>query len=109
MVLAPKSSKLRKWITREINDHIFIWFSVDPDQIAWEIPIVPEIERKEFVYHGRNEFYVNCHIQEIPENGADIAHFAAIHNANILLGSGNTNSNFFKSAGKHNWSAKSIK
>lgn len=57
---------------------------------------------KEFVYHGRNEFYVNCHIQEIPENGADLAHFSAVHSFSVLAG-GNPINSVLKNKGKHHW------
>jgi len=29
---------------------------------------------------------VSCHIQDIPENGADLAHLPAVHKAPILVG-----------------------
>ena len=56
------------------------------------------------MYQGRNEFFVNCHVQvsdimmmmlvndgccdhqDIPENGADVAHLDAVHSASIILG-----------------------
>ncbi|XP_075147149.1 cholesterol 7-desaturase nvd isoform X2 [Haematobia irritans] len=103
---APSTSKLRKWTSREVNDNIFIWYSADPDQIPWDIPSIEEITTKELTYHGRNEFYINCHIQEIPENGADLAHFKAIHNLSALAGGQNPNPIFLKAIGTHNWEAK---
>lgn len=48
---------------------------------------MPEIESGEWVYHGGNTLYVNCHIQDIPENGADVAHLDAVHGTNLLSGS----------------------
>ena len=63
--------------------------------------MLEEVESGEWVYQGRNEFTVNCHIQvtatvstvtvaalvqDIPENGADVAHLDAVHSASILLG-----------------------
>lgn len=71
----------------------------------WDIPIVKEIENNEFIYHGRNEFYINCHVQEIPENGADLAHFTAIHNDSVLAGGGNPKKSILANAGNHHWQA----
>lgn len=70
------------------------------------MPVIEEIEQKEVKYHGRNEFYVSCHIQEIPENGADIAHFAAVHNDSLLAGISNTSQSSMRNLGRHQWSAE---
>ncbi|XP_065354900.1 cholesterol 7-desaturase nvd [Calliphora vicina] len=102
---APQTSKVKKWISCEINDNIFVWYHSESDQEPWPLPVVKEIESKEFVYHGRNEFYVNCHIQEIPENGADLAHFRAIHKASVLAGGTDPLNSALKSAGYHHWDA----
>ncbi|XP_058982896.1 cholesterol 7-desaturase nvd isoform X2 [Musca domestica] len=99
----PKSSKLQKWTSREVNDHIFVWYSADPELVPWEIPALSEIEIERFVYHGRNEFFVNSHIQEIPENGADIAHFGAVHDNCFLSGTELSHKSIFKDVGVHNW------
>jgi cholesterol 7-dehydrogenase len=34
---------------------------------------------KNLEYRGRTTHYINCHIQDIPENGADIKHFKYVH------------------------------
>ncbi|XP_073841022.1 LOW QUALITY PROTEIN: cholesterol 7-desaturase nvd [Musca autumnalis] len=99
----PQSSKVRKWTSREVNDNIFIWYSADPELVPWDIPIINEIETKEFVYHGRNEFLVNCHIQEIPENGADLAHFGVVHEECFLRGTNYSGDTIFKGLGTHSW------
>ena len=52
---------------------------------------MPELNQGEgeeeggWVYQGRNEYEVACHIQDIPENGADVAHLPAVHKAPILV------------------------
>lgn len=102
---APLSTKVKKWVSREINDNIFLWYHAEPNQEPWDLPVVKEIESKEFVYHGRNEFYISCHIQEIPENGADLAHFRAIHNASVLAGGIDPQNSLLKNAGNHHWEA----
>ena len=81
-----------------------IWHHADSESPNWEPPIIPEVESGAWVYQGRNEFFVNCHVQvsdimmmmlvndgccdhqDIPENGADVAHLDAVHSASIILG-----------------------
>ncbi|XP_052855245.1 cholesterol 7-desaturase nvd [Drosophila gunungcola] len=101
----PKGSQIANWISQEMNGFIFIWYHAEPTEIPWELSLSMEVVRERFVYHGHNEFYINCHIQEIPENGADIAHFNAIHNESLI-----DNSWFQKKVlsgryGYHHWKA----
>uniref|UniRef100_A0A1B0FI60 cholesterol 7-desaturase n=1 Tax=Glossina morsitans morsitans TaxID=37546 RepID=A0A1B0FI60_GLOMM len=101
-----QGSKLRTWLIREVNDNIFLWYHVNPAEAPWPLPVIKEIENEEFVFHGRNEFFVNCHIQEIPENGADLAHFKAVHEKSILAGGINSATSRWKGAGSHHWQAE---
>ncbi|SPP88369.1 cholesterol 7-desaturase [Drosophila guanche] len=101
----PRGTNVKKWISQEVNDFIFIWYhaeSTDP----WELPVTMEIQEKNISYHGRNEFYINCHIQEIPENGADMAHFSAIHSESFLAGSLAPSKSLLGQFGCHKWNAR---
>lgn len=85
---------LMKYRSIEINRMIFLWHhehnfvsdSYDPTKVLvepeWDIPIIPGME--DFVYHGRVQHEIACHIQEIPENGADVAHLDYIHGDFLL-------------------------
>jgi cholesterol 7-dehydrogenase len=42
-----------------------VWYHAENEE-PWKIESVKEIETKEWVFQGKNEFFVNCHIQEIP-------------------------------------------
>ncbi len=44
------------------------------DNIPWRLPDLTEVNDGNFVFHGSFENYVEAHIQEIPENGSDVAH-----------------------------------
>ncbi|XP_030379925.1 cholesterol 7-desaturase isoform X2 [Scaptodrosophila lebanonensis] len=101
----PQTSKVKKWISKEVNEYIFVWYHAEPTENTWDLPISMEIQSDQYVYHGRNEFYISCHIQEIPENGADLAHFSAIHNESIFAGSSNPKKSIFSTVGYHHWSA----
>ena len=64
-----------------------MWHHVETDVTPWSIPIVQEVETQTWIFHGRNEFLVNSHIQDIPENGADVAHLSTVHGPNLMGGS----------------------
>uniref|UniRef100_A0A182W4V2 cholesterol 7-desaturase n=1 Tax=Anopheles minimus TaxID=112268 RepID=A0A182W4V2_9DIPT len=83
----PKVARLRKWRSLEVNGFIFVWHHVDREAEPWTFNVVQEIEDGRWVYYGKNEFLVNCHIQDVPENGADVAHLAAVHGPNMMSGS----------------------
>jgi cholesterol 7-dehydrogenase len=34
---------------------------------------------KKLQFRGETKHHINCHIQDIPENGADILHFKYVH------------------------------
>lgn len=63
-----KVAKIHKWTCKEANGLIFVWYHAENED-PWEIPI---IETDGMWLQGSNEFMVQCHIQDIPENGADI-------------------------------------
>lgn len=83
----PKVARVKKWTSLEANGFIFLWHHVDEEVTPWQLNIVPEVEDGRWVYYGKNEFLVNAHIQDIPENGADVAHLSAVHGPNMLSGS----------------------
>jgi len=33
----------------------------------------------QLTYRGKTEHHIHCHMQDIPSNGADIAHFKYVH------------------------------
>lgn len=63
-----------------------IRYHCDGKEPDWEIPNVDEIISGEWKYKGRTEHEINCHIQEVPENGADIAHLNYLHLSGINNG-----------------------
>lgn len=81
----PKIPKAKTYISHETNGLIFVWNHAEGEE-PWEIPVIEEIESGQWSFQGRNEYYINCHIQEIPENGADVSHLNAVHGPSILSG-----------------------
>ncbi|KAM3599705.1 uncharacterized protein V6R79_010236 [Siganus canaliculatus] len=86
----PDFAKVRSWHTCEVNGLILVWFDCDGKEPQWPVPEYKEVTNGEWIYRGRTEHFVNCHIQasacEIPENGADIAHLAQLHKPSIVSG-----------------------
>jgi len=73
--------QLKKYIIKEINQSILIWIdSRDEyhDKVLYE-PFL--VDQPNVAYRGESINYVSCHIQEIPENGADMRHFEFIHSS----------------------------
>lgn len=70
---------LKKWQSLERSGFIYVWFHAENEEPTWWPPAVSQIESGEWTYGGRSENLVNCHLQEIPENGADIGHFMPVH------------------------------
>ena len=72
--------KLKKYIVKEVNKSIHIWLH-SRDEFHDKALYEPFSLEHALEYRGESINYVNCHIQEIPENGADIRHFDFVHSS----------------------------
>lgn len=107
---APAGIRLKQWPTLERNGFVCVWHHAEGEEPHWFPPATAEIESGDWQYGGRTENIVNCHLQEIPENGADIGHLNQIHAPSMIWGK------FFSSwtrtaimnflFGAHEWSAE---
>jgi len=68
---------LKTWHSCEENGFIFVWYHCDGDEPSWQMCKAARLP--ELKYVGRTEHIVNCHIQDIPENAADVAHLHHLH------------------------------
>ena len=59
----PDQARLRTWPGLERNGVIMVWYHADSEPPSWYPPVIDQIEEGDWVYQGRNEFFVNCHIQ----------------------------------------------
>jgi len=81
----PKAIKCQDILPiKEVNDAIHVWFDVDGKPPAWEVPDHFEGERHKYKYIARTHHKVYTHVQEIHENGADIAHLQVVHWRTLL-------------------------
>lgn len=80
----PDFARVRRWGSCETNGYIFVWHHAEGEEPSWTPQPVPPVEDGSWTFVGRNEFMVSCHIQEIPENGADVAHLNAVHGPGMV-------------------------
>ncbi|KAK0088263.1 hypothetical protein PV325_012677 [Microctonus aethiopoides] len=97
----PPTMKTKSWSCCEVNQLIFVWYHAESMSPEWYIEPILQISRDKWQYQGRNEFLINCHIQEIPENGADWAHLNPVH------GRGMFGNEILPNLSHHLWSAAS--
>lgn len=83
----PEFAKVKAWKVIEANGRIFLWHDAEGREPLWDMLMVPDIENGSWHYRGRTEHEIMAHIQEIPENGADIHHLSHLHVPNIFKGS----------------------
>ncbi|KAJ0184324.1 hypothetical protein K1T71_000747 [Dendrolimus kikuchii] len=79
---APKGVSVKTWHTVEADGAVWVWHDAENRDPIWMVKDAEEL--KGWKLRGRNEFYVSAHVQEIPENGADVAHLNAVHSPSLL-------------------------
>ncbi|KAK6194771.1 hypothetical protein SNE40_000333 [Patella caerulea] len=82
----PEIAKVKSWPILEINGWIYLWHHAEGIDPTWLPPELEDIANGTWTYRGRTEHLVNSHIEEIPQNGADVVHLAHVHGP--LLGAG---------------------
>ncbi|XP_051157642.1 cholesterol 7-desaturase nvd 1 [Leptopilina boulardi] len=93
----PVNAKTKTWESCEVNHLIFVWYHAESDKPNWRPQPVEKISNGTWRYQGKNEFYINSHIQDIPENGADVAHLNSVHGPAMFL------SDIFPGLMRHSW------
>lgn len=103
----PDMARVESYISLERNGFIMMWHHAEGIEPNWEPPEIEEITRREWTYRGRSEHFVNAHIEEIPENGADVAHLGQVHGPIMTAGVDlrYTYSKFWSFA-KHTWNGQ---
>lgn len=100
----PRGVGVRTWITVEAEGGVWIWHDAEKRPPQWEFQEAEEC--KHWAYRGRNEFIVNSHIQDIPENGADVAHLNAVHSPSLFTNLGEKYPLLLNVIGRHTWAAE---
>ncbi|KAK2588202.1 hypothetical protein KPH14_004239 [Odynerus spinipes] len=81
----PNIAKTKAWKSCEVNQMIFVWYHAELIEPDWQLQHQEKILNGSWRFQGRNEFIINCHIQDIAENGADLAHLSAVHGPAMFL------------------------
>lgn len=76
---AVPKTRLNTWPVREINGFVFVWHHAGGAAPSWEIPPHPLVDDASYAFITTREHLFRGHPQDISENGADFAHFIAIH------------------------------
>lgn len=74
--------KVKKYALREIEGQILIWYHVKEElrEKPYYEPLVLGLGTEyKLEFRGESVNFINCHIQDIPENGADLKHFYYVH------------------------------
>ncbi|GFS09566.1 chlorophyllide a oxygenase [Elysia marginata] len=102
----PSSAKVKSHIVTELNGWIYLWHHAEGLEPNWSVPEIEEIATGQWTYRGRTEHHINCHIEEIPENGADLVHLGQVHGPIFAAGVDlRTMWSTFWSFAQHHWSA----
>ncbi|KAJ2941908.1 hypothetical protein O0L34_g10723 [Tuta absoluta] len=100
----PKGVSIKTWTVVEAEGAIWIWHDAEGRPPLWDLSDPPEL--KTYSYRGHNHFTVNCHIQEIPENGADVAHLNAVHATSLVTRLAEKYPLLLNFIGCHYWTAE---
>ncbi|CAK66954.1 unnamed protein product (macronuclear) [Paramecium tetraurelia] len=74
--IAEGEVKIKTYLVKEVKGIVYVWLH-SKEAKPW-YDVVSE-ESDHLTLRAESINYVNCHIQEIPENGADMRHFDYIH------------------------------
>ncbi|XP_066294298.1 cholesterol 7-desaturase nvd-like [Branchiostoma lanceolatum] len=82
----PDFARVKSWPCLERNGCIYIWYHCDGVEPTWTPPIIDEIASGDWTCRGTTEHIINAHIEEVPENAADIAHLNYLHGPLVTAG-----------------------
>ncbi|KAH3794564.1 hypothetical protein DPMN_148101 [Dreissena polymorpha] len=102
----PEVAKVTSYTTMELNGWVYLWHHAEGAEPSWTPMELEDITSGTWQYKGRTEHYINSHIEEIPENGADVAHLTQVHKPFIAAGIDLASMwNKYLSWGQHKWTA----
>lgn len=80
-VVPPRLRKacLPTWPVTEADGVIFVWYHPRKAAPKWDVARLPPCPDGDWVLAETHDWIVNVHVQEITENGQDLAHFNAVH------------------------------
>lgn len=75
------SKAIEPWHVCEVNQVIWVWYHPEGAAPMWEVEAIPEADpaNDEWGPLDVRPFTIKTHLQEMAENGVDIAHFRYVH------------------------------
>jgi len=80
----PEATKIKSWHCLEINSQILVWYDAENREPYWFPDKYEQLNNNNYYCAGTTDNYINCHIQELEENGADIHHLGFLHSPFVL-------------------------
>lgn len=74
-----KQSCVPTWPIEEADGVIFVWYHPKKAAPKWQVARLPVCPEGDWVPAETHDWIINIHVQEITENGQDLAHFNAVH------------------------------
>jgi phenylpropionate dioxygenase-like ring-hydroxylating dioxygenase large terminal subunit len=82
--VSSRKASLRTWPVQEANGAIMVWLDEACRPPLWDVPDFPEWHSPAWSsFRPGRPRQVRTHVQELAENGIDLAHFTAIHGHQI--------------------------
>ncbi|XP_070811669.1 cholesterol 7-desaturase nvd-like [Pituophis catenifer annectens] len=82
----PEFATTKVWPSCEMNNMIMVWYHCDGTSPAWQVAEQEEASSPNWVFRAGTEHFVSVHIEEIPENAADVAHLSFLHSPSVISG-----------------------
>ena len=79
----PPKAEIQAYPTREQNGFVIVWGHAERVAPEWTPPVIPEVGNPEYYLHGRRRWELTTHLQELYENGFDVAHFNTLHGMKV--------------------------
>ena len=101
----PEFARTKSWNTIERNKRVYMWYHAEGVEPDWFPEEIEDIKNGKWSYCGQTVHHINCHIEDLPENGGDINHLNILHTP--LIPSGKNLNKMFNSfwdlCGYHEW------
>lgn len=72
-------ARLRKYHVKEMHGFIYLWLHVDENQEPEFDFLEVTTLQAQLSNRGYTKHTIRCHVQDVPENGADAYHFKYVH------------------------------
>lgn len=79
----PPKAEVKAWPVVEQNGFIAIYWHAEGKVADWKPAVVPEVGNPEYHLHERRKWILSAHLQELYENGFDVAHFNTLHGMDV--------------------------